>query len=328
MERLERTATGIDTIDDDRTERLTSGCFEGRLPTGIDIDEIEQGAEHPSDSSETFGSSCGAGLIERQCQCLGAGLPCVVIALGGTMGGFGGVHCSDRCCHPMLNILHGGDKRFLRRLGLRELGTQASGLDHALLGLGGQHRGSGGDALALLAAAIGGGPQRTELAAHLGGGTGGGRDPRGPFRFERESLGGERTLRRSQFEGHRFELGRLCLHCGQFGGESGGLGLERGHDALIDGCSAGSFDATAAFGQHCGETACLLEQRLIESQTITDVVTTHRRELRLSGHDLGVELGQSTAESFIGGDEFGPTARALFEACTQTVEFATSGEDP
>jgi len=64
MERLERAATGIDTIDDDRTERLTRSCLEGRLPTGIHIDEIEQGAEHPSDSGETFGSRGGAGLIE------------------------------------------------------------------------------------------------------------------------------------------------------------------------------------------------------------------------------------------------------------------------
>ena len=260
MERLERTTTGIDTVDDDCTECLTRSSFECRLPSRIDVDEIEQGAQHPAHSGQTLGSRCGPSLIESQCQRLGTGLPGVVLALGRTMGRLGGIDRTDRGRDPLLDILHRCHERLLGRFGFGQLGAEAGGFDRAFLSLGGQHACPGGDALALLATSVSGGPECTQLATHLCGGTGGGGDPRGPLRFEGEPLGGERALRRCQFQCHRFELRGLGFDRGELRGESGGLGLERGHHTLIHRCSPYPFDAATAFSQHRGETACLLEQ--------------------------------------------------------------------
>ena len=75
------------------------------------------------------------------------------------------------------------------------------------------------------------------------------------------------------------------------------LRLERCDHGLVDGGGALAFEIAAPFGQHGGQTLCPLAQRLEADKGIADVVTAHRRELRLRGDDCGVELRQAGLQS-------------------------------
>ena len=71
-QRIERAATRRWIVDDDRGQRLAERRLDGGLPTGVDLDQIEQRAEHTVDAGEAFGAGAGPGSVERELERLHA----------------------------------------------------------------------------------------------------------------------------------------------------------------------------------------------------------------------------------------------------------------
>ena len=53
-------------------ERLAQRSFHGAFPTGVDLDEIEQGSEHTIHTGEMFGSGTSASALQSEMQGLGS----------------------------------------------------------------------------------------------------------------------------------------------------------------------------------------------------------------------------------------------------------------
>ena len=87
-ERVERPAGGVGVLDDDGGQRLAEGRLDGGFPPGVDLDQVEHGAEHALDAGEPFGAGPGVGGVERELQGFRPRLP--------TRGRLGGVVALDR----------------------------------------------------------------------------------------------------------------------------------------------------------------------------------------------------------------------------------------
>ena len=83
VQRLDGATSGVDAIDDDGGERLAGRGLDRGLPAGIDLDEVEQRADHAVDVGESLGAGAGARLVERERQRLGPSRPRVAVAVGG-----------------------------------------------------------------------------------------------------------------------------------------------------------------------------------------------------------------------------------------------------
>jgi hypothetical protein len=74
-ERGQRPLRGLRTVDHDGAERLAERGLDGLLPAGVDLDQIEQRAEHTVDVGEPFGAGAGVGGVERELQRFDPGVP-------------------------------------------------------------------------------------------------------------------------------------------------------------------------------------------------------------------------------------------------------------
>ena len=72
---LERAPAESGAVDDDRVQRLAERGLDRRLPPVVDLDEVEQRAEHAVDIGEALGAGTGPGDVERQLQRLDARRP-------------------------------------------------------------------------------------------------------------------------------------------------------------------------------------------------------------------------------------------------------------
>ena len=76
VQRVERSPTGVAAIGDhDRLQRLAERRLDRGFPAVVDLDQVEQRAEHAVDAGEVLGTGAGAGALERQVQRLGARPP-------------------------------------------------------------------------------------------------------------------------------------------------------------------------------------------------------------------------------------------------------------
>ena len=64
-------ARGVASFDDDRRQCFTGRRFEGGFPTRVDLDDVEEGAEHAIDIRQPLGAGAGAGFVEGQRQSFG-----------------------------------------------------------------------------------------------------------------------------------------------------------------------------------------------------------------------------------------------------------------
>ena len=74
-ERSEGALCGFGTVDDDGGERLAERGLDRLLPTVVDLDQIEQGAEHTIDAGESLGTGTGVSGVERELQRLDTSAP-------------------------------------------------------------------------------------------------------------------------------------------------------------------------------------------------------------------------------------------------------------
>ena len=73
-QRGQGSAGGWLAVDDDRGERLAERRLDRLLPAVVDLDQVEQRAEHAVDSGQSLCSRAGVGGVERQLQRLDAGV--------------------------------------------------------------------------------------------------------------------------------------------------------------------------------------------------------------------------------------------------------------
>ncbi len=67
-QRVERSAPCRRVIDHHCGQRLTERRLDSGLPPGIDLDQVEQGPEHPVDTGETFGSRTSPSSVECELE--------------------------------------------------------------------------------------------------------------------------------------------------------------------------------------------------------------------------------------------------------------------
>ena len=74
-QRLERPATGVGSVDDDRQQCVAEGGLDRRFPPGVDLDHIEQGPERAVHTCEVLGTRTCPSRLERLTERLGACAP-------------------------------------------------------------------------------------------------------------------------------------------------------------------------------------------------------------------------------------------------------------
>ena len=75
MKRPERAPRRVAIAHDDGYQRLPRRGLERRFPSVVDLDQIEEGAEHPVDTGEAGDTGARSGLLERKGQRIGPGFP-------------------------------------------------------------------------------------------------------------------------------------------------------------------------------------------------------------------------------------------------------------
>ncbi len=251
-----------------------------------------------------------------------------MLALGGSLDGLGRHNCRVGLRSTRLGRLHGLDQRELGRFEVGQLRSKRCCFDEELLGLVGQADRTAPDPVAFFTRPIRCGAQCRQFTPDLGRGTRGSGHAAGPLLFELGALSGEQRLGLCELFGERCEPLRFALHLGEFRGETCRLGLEGRNDALVDRGTPESVETATTLGEDRRQTPGLLEERFIGRQAVAEVVTPHRRQFCLDGHDLGVEFGQRTAEPLLLAGEFGPVAHAVLETRAKALQLSSGDEDP
>ncbi len=127
-EGIESLTCPLDTIDDHGVEGLTRRGLKGSLVALVNLDQVEQGSEHPVDLGQVGGTSSAPGLVESQGKGLDAGPRGSKVGLGGHYPLPCGVSVSGCVSCPPLKLGHRIDQRFLRGGACREVGAQPLGL--------------------------------------------------------------------------------------------------------------------------------------------------------------------------------------------------------
>ena len=126
-EGIERTSARRRIVDDHRGERLAERRLDRLLPPGVDLDEVEQRAEHPVDTGQTLGTGAGSGGVEREFESFdpsGAARFLLGSVIAQRLTRLVGRHGLDERRFGQLDV---GDERFLDRSRLVALGPEPDG---------------------------------------------------------------------------------------------------------------------------------------------------------------------------------------------------------
>ena len=330
LERFERSLRRLGVLDHDGGQGLAERRLDGLLPTLIDLDQVEEGAEHTVDAGEPFGAGTCVCGVEGELKGFDPSRRSRRRLVG--VGAFGG-EAFDVGVGLDAGVFGGGDlidERRLDRLGLRTVGPQPFGVGLELFDAAGELFAPCGGTTTLALAAFDTVPDRAQLAAHLGGRAGG---------FGAALLVVEQGRR---------DLFALFTECSFVGFELFGFGLDlaegffdlielgtelrcvafevRDHAGVEEGALV-AFERSLALDEDGGEAACAFAELLDLHQAVGDVALTAGRQLGFERHDLGVEAGQFGLEltfetagvEAVGGDRF--------ELGAQPGDFSAGDED-
>ena len=169
---VEQAPAGGDAVDHHRAHRLDHRRLEGGLESGLDVDQVEQGAHHPLDARQPVGVALAPGLVDGQGQGLGPGGPRAVDG-GGVAGR--GLGCDQRRRRrpPVgVGLLPDGHQLALRRRQPGQLHAHPVGLVAEGHGPSVEARQAVLEAGQVGPAPVEVGPQGTQLAPGLGRGVG------------------------------------------------------------------------------------------------------------------------------------------------------------
>ena len=252
LERVECPPGGVGAVDHHCGERLAQGGLDRGLPTVVDLDEIEQCAEHTVDLGQSLRSGAGMSRVEGELQRLdpSARTRRLLIRVGTSR---------DRTldlgigrCPITLGRRDLIDEWDLDLFGLGTVASQVLGIDVELLETAGQFLTARRRPSQLALVALDAAAHRPQLATDLGGGArrlrapGGIVEQRGsdplPFGAERGFVG----LERLGVGIDRRERGRDFV---EFGPEACGVGLEVGDDACVEERAVIALERPLALGE-------------------------------------------------------------------------------
>ena len=158
-------------VDDDRAQRLAGAASKAGLPAVVDLDEVEQRAEHAVDAGQALGAGPGAGRVEGELQRLGPGRPGASAASAASWRGLGCARAAPSAESPRrLGLLELGRRAAPRPLGARRSRSRSRSASAASRSSRSRSAASAGcdrDA-ARVSPRSTRGAQRAQLAAHLG----------------------------------------------------------------------------------------------------------------------------------------------------------------
>ena len=327
-------ATGVDRVDDDGRQRFAGGGLERRLPSRVDIDELEQRAGDAVDRGEVLDAGPGAGHVESLAQCVGASDPCGAVGVGASARLLGGHELAARGRVHGLGSGHLVGQRGLGGLGGGGLAAQPVGVDveavepdrEGLLAvahpgqLGRRPLDTGAESGELASGLRRAGTELGPVRRHRrrGGAPVGGQP--GPLVGESVLLDRQALELRRQRPGGHVGLGQLT-------GQPGRLGFERGDDGGVDDSTALALDRAPPLGQDGGEATRPLDDALRAHEPVgeraeTDGARTEGRQLGLGGEDGGVERGEVRLEGNLVGGELSPRPRPRLEPAAEGGELA------
>ena len=135
--------------------------------------------------------------------------------------------------------------------------------------------------------ALDGGPEGPELTPDLGRLTAGNRNAVAPLGLEMGSVGRQTTFGLGQALVFGRELAGLVLDDVQIATTSNGLGLEVGDDGAVGKSGTLPLDPALPLGDHRGQSAGSLAQRLEPDQRVAQIVATVIGQLALVAAHLG-----------------------------------------
>ena len=144
-ERSEGVGRAGGRVDDDGAQHVGRDRLDGAFPPGIDLDGVEQGAQHAADADQPLGACALAGLVERHGERLGPRSPAVLLGRGRLVVLGGGVTLDHGGLEPRRGVDRLGLEPRRRGAALVELGHHRRGLGPALLGTTGQDASLGVD---------------------------------------------------------------------------------------------------------------------------------------------------------------------------------------
>jgi hypothetical protein len=326
-QRFERGARRVDVGHHDGGKRFAGRSLERSFPSFVDLDEIEQRADHAAHVAQPGCSGASTGFVERHGQRVGACVPRAVLGVGLAQHG-------PRACHVALGevacavgVVDFLAARVGGRVERRQLGLDAGELAFDRTQLVGVSRESLFEPRAFARRPLDRDAQRAELAADLGCLAARWRNPARPFVLKARACQVELDLG----VGQPVELGQQCFGL-ELGGveidpQPGPVGFEVRNHTAIDGRAAVALDAPQTLGEDVRQTLGALTQRLEPQQRIADVVAALRRQLRLGVDDLGVELGQGGQHVVDLAGEIGAAVGAGGDAALQRFDLAAGSED-
>jgi hypothetical protein len=282
-------------VDDDGGQRLAERRLDGWLPSGVDLDQVEQRAEHPVDTCESLGTGAGSCGVEREFERLDTRGPAGCLLGRVVAQRLTGLVHRRRLHERRFGQLDFGDQRLFDRAGLVAVGTEPDRAFGTGVPLGRERVEPFPEAPQVAGGAFERRPHRTQFAPNFGRGAGGLRAALiGTDRFHHlRSFDAEALLVGDQRLGRRLDLGERGDHVVEFRTEPSGVRLEIGDHAGVQQLALVALERSSTFDQDGGQPACALSKLLDAHQAVADVARAPCRQLGLDRHHLGVERGES-----------------------------------
>ena len=323
LQSCNRAARGVGIGHHDRRERVARRGRERGLPTGLDLDQLEQCAHHAVEIGQSLGSGASPRLVEGERERVGARRPRLAVGLRAPPMRLDARHVGLGRPMPSLGFVDRGDERLLGSCRILELGAKACGIGVETLRAlvqGGEPALEPGR---LGAAAIDRGAHRRELASHLRGGADTRVDAVGPLALDLGPLRQQRLLGRGQLVGLRRARLAGQVDLAELVRQRARLGLERGDQVAVHCDRAVALDRAGSLRQERGQAPSAFAERLQPADRIAETGGIGGRQRRLSSHDRRVEMRERGLQFGLARRERRARLRAVLRTRAQRRDLAS-----